>query len=149
MMVGELVENFILKNQDGDDFNLYENLDKKVLLVFYPKDNTPVCNLQLTDYDLNYEDFEKNNIRIIGINIADVSEHKSYCKQKDFKFPLLSDADKKVSVRFDALNLLGQNKRKLVLIGTDKRILYEKTVLSFLYVNTEQIIKSLKELEIR
>jgi peroxiredoxin len=148
-MVGELAENFILKDQDGKDFSLYENLDKKVLLVFYPKDNTPVCNLQLTDYDLNYEDFEKNNVRIIGINTADVSEHKSYCMQKGFKFPLLSDGDKKVSAQFDALNLLGQNKRKLVLIGTDKKILYEKTVLSFLYVNAEQIIKSLKELEIR
>lgn len=147
-MVGELAENFILKDQDGKDFKLYENLDKKVLLVFYPKDNTPVCNLQLTDYDLNYEDFEKNDVRIIGINTAAVSEHKSYCRQKGFKFPLLSDVDKKISVQFDALNLLGQNKRKLVLIGTDKRILYEKTVLSFLYVNAEQIFKSLKELEI-
>lgn len=119
------------------------------MLVFYLKDNTTVCNLQLTNYDLNYESFEKNNIQVIGINIAGVSEHKSYCEQKGFKFPLLSDIDKKVSTRFDALNLLEQNKRKLVLIGIVKRILYEKTVLSFLYLNSGQIIKSLKELEIR
>lgn len=148
-MVGEIVDNFILKDQDGNDFNLYENLNKKILLVFYLKDNTTVCNLQLTNYDLNYESFEKNNIQVIGINIAGVSEHKSYCEQKGFKFPLLSDIDKKVSTRFDALNLLEQNKRKLVLIGIVKRILYEKTVLSFLYLNSGQIIKSLKELEIR
>ena len=87
--------------------------------------------------------------KVIGINIAGVSEHKSYCEQKGFKFPLLSDLDKTVSSRFDALNLLGQNKRKLVLIGTDKKVLYEKTVLSFLYMNSDQILKSLKELEIR
>lgn len=105
--------------------------------------------MQLTNYDLNYESFEKNNIQVIGINIAGVSEHKSYCEQKGFKFPLLSDIDKKVSTRFDALNLLEQNKRKLVLIGIVKRILYEKTVLSFLYLNSGQIIKSLKELKIR
>ena len=48
-MVGDPVENFILKDQDGKNFNLYDNLNKKVLLVFYPKDNTPVCNLQLTN----------------------------------------------------------------------------------------------------
>ena len=147
-MVGDIVENFILKDQDGKDFSLYDNLNQKVLLVFYPKDNTPVCNLQLTNYDLNYESFKKNDIQVVGINIADVSEHKSYCEQKGFKFPLLSDVDKIVSARFDALNLLGQNKRKVVLIGVDKTILYEKTVLSFLYLNTEQIIKSLKELKI-
>ena len=90
-MIGQSVENFILKDQNNRDFNLYENLDVKVLLVFYPKDNTPICNLQLTDYDLNYDEFEKNNIRIIGINTSDVSEHNSYCEQKGFKFPLLSD----------------------------------------------------------
>jgi len=147
-MVGDPVENFILKDQDGKDFSLYDNLNQKVLLVFYPKDNTSVCNLQLTNYDLNYESFEKYNIQLVCINTADVSEHKFYCERKGFKFPLLSDIDKKVSSRFDALTLLGQNKRKLVLIGTDRRILYEKTVLSFLYLNTEQIIKSLKELKI-
>lgn len=147
-MIGQSVENFILKDQNNRDFNLYENLDRKVLLVFYPKDNTPVCNLQLTDYDLNYEAFEKSNIRIIGINTGDVSEHNSYCEQKGFKFPLLSDVDKKVSSRFNAINLFGQNKRKLVLIGTDKKILFEKSVFSFLYLNSEQIIKSLKKLKI-
>jgi thioredoxin-dependent peroxiredoxin len=147
-MVGDPVENFILKDQDGKNFDLYDNLNKKVLLVFYPKDNTPVCNLQLTNYDLNYESFKKNDIQLVCINNGDVSEHKSYCEQKGFKFPLLSDVDKIVSARFDALNLLGQNKRKLVLIGMDKTILYEKTVLSFLYLSAEQIIKSLKELKI-
>jgi peroxiredoxin Q/BCP len=147
-MVGDPVENFILKDQDGKEFSLYDNLNQKVLLIFYPKDNTPVCNLQLTNYDLNYESFKKNDIQLVCINIADVSEHKSYCEQKGFKFPLLSDVDKIISARFDALNLLGQNKRKVVLIGADKTILYEKTVLSFLYLNSAQIIKSLKELKI-
>jgi thioredoxin-dependent peroxiredoxin len=147
-MVGDPVENFILKDQDGKDFSLYDNLNQKVLLVFYPKDNTSVCNLQLTNYDLSYESFKKDNIQLVCINIADVSEHKSYCVQKGFKFPLLSDVDKIVSAQFNALNLLGQNKRKVVLIGADKTILYEKTVLSFLYLNSAQIIKLLKERKI-
>jgi peroxiredoxin Q/BCP len=147
-MIGGHVENFILKDQDGNDYNLYENLNTKVLIVFYPKDDTPICNLQLSDYDLNFELFEKNNIRIVGINTGDITEHNHYCKQKGFKFPLLSDIDNKVSGQFKALNLFGQNKRKLILIGTDKKVLYEKTVFSFLYLNSEQIVKSLKELKI-
>ena len=43
-MKGDIVENFILKNQNGNDFNLFENLDKKVPIVFYPRDNSPVCS---------------------------------------------------------------------------------------------------------
>lgn len=147
-MTGGHVENFILKDQDGNDFNLYENLNTKILIVFYPKDDTPVCNLQLGDYDSNYEVFEKNNIRIIGINTGDITEHNHYCKQKGFRFPILSDINKKVSVQFEALNLFGQNKRKLILIGTDEKVLFEKTVFSFMYLNSEQIVKSLKELKI-
>ena len=147
-MVGDIVENFTLKDQDGNDFNLYKNLDKNILLVFYPKDNTPVCNAQLSDYNLNQETFEQHNIRIIGINAAEVSEHKSYCDHKGFSFSILSDSDKAVSTHYDALNLFEQNKRKLVLIGTDKKIIYEKSGFSFLYLNSVQIIKSLKSLKI-
>ena len=59
-MVGNIVENFILKDQNGNDFNLYENLYRIILLVFYPKDNSPVCTRQLTNYNLNKAEFEKS-----------------------------------------------------------------------------------------
>lgn len=56
-MVGQSVQNFILPDQNGNDFDLYKNLDKNILLVFYPKDNSPVCSRQLSDYYLNKKNF--------------------------------------------------------------------------------------------
>ncbi|HRN25279.1 MAG: redoxin domain-containing protein [Ignavibacteriaceae bacterium] len=140
MKIGDVVENFQLKDQDGNDFDLYENLDKDVLLVFYPKDNTPVCTSQLVDYSLNKIELEKHGIKIIGVNIADIESHNNFCTNNKIDFPVLSDNEKKVSRQFDALNLLGQNKRKLVLIGKNKKIKFERSTLSVFFVDTTQLL---------
>ena len=140
MKIGDVVENFQLKDQDGNDFDLYENLDKDVFLVFYPKDNTPVCTSQLVDYSLNKIELEKHGIKIIGVNIADIESHNNFCTNNKIDFPVLSDNEKKVSRQFDALNLLGQNKRKLVLIGKNKKIKFERSTLSVFFVDTTQLL---------
>ena len=59
-MVGAIVENFSLKDQEGNTFNLYENLDESILLVFYPKDDSPVCTKQLTNYQKEYQLLKKS-----------------------------------------------------------------------------------------
>ena len=147
-MIGDKVENFVLKDQNGNDFDLYKNLNQIVMLVFYPRDDSAVCSLQLKNYNLNIKNFSRDNIKIVGVNFGEVSEHKLFCDKMNFNFPILADVNKEISTRFSALNLWQQNKRKLILIGIDKRILFEKTVFSFLYLNAEQIRKLLKKLEI-
>ena len=148
-MVGDYVENFVLEDEDGNKFNLYDNLEKnKVLLVFYPKDKSLVCTLQLKGYNKNEEAFRNNGIKIIGINAEDNASHKSFCNSAKLDFPLLADEDKVVSKRFDALNLIGINKRKLVLINQDKKIVFEKATFSIYYLNSNQIFKMLKNIKV-
>lgn len=144
-MKGDIVENFILKDQGGNDFNLYENLDKKVLLVFYPKDNSPVCSLQLSNYYENKKSFEDYNIKVVGINTGSTGSHASFCNSLGIDMTMLSDDTKEISRKFKALNLLGMNKRKLILIGQDKKILFEKSSVSVIYFKTDKIIAMLKE----
>jgi len=143
-METELAENFRLNDQNGLEFQLYHNLDKRNLLVFYPSDDTIVCTRQLLNYNDYLPQFELNNIRIVGINTNSIKSHLSFCTKLGLKFRLLSDSDKRVSREYGALNLLGTNKRKLILIEKDKRIVYKKTVLSTFYLNGEQILKKLK-----
>lgn len=143
-MIGETVENFILKDQMGNDFNLYENLDKKVLLVFYPKDNSPVCSRQLSNYSNNKKTFEDYDIKVAGINIESGQSHISFCNSLGIDMPMLSDETKDISKKFNALSLLGMNKRKLVLIGRDKKILFEKSSIPVFYFSTDKIIEMLK-----
>ena len=143
-MVAEIAENFTLKDQNGLEFQLYDNLDKRNLLVFYPNDDTPVCSRQLLNYNDYLTEFEQNNIRIVGINTNTVNSHISFCNKLGLKFHLLSDINKDVSRKYKALNLLGINKRKLVLIDTDKTIVFKKTVFPSFYLDGEQILKELK-----
>ena len=139
-MVGDIAKNFSLKDQHGDEFELYKNLDKRILLVFYPKDGSPVCSLQLSNYEKYLNEFEKNNIYVVGINTAAKDSHFSFCNKLKLNFPVLSDISKQISKNYKALNLLGINKRKLVLIDTNKRIIFEKTILPFYYLKAGQII---------
>ena len=140
MKEGDLVSNFILKDEKGNDFELYENLDTNVLLVFYPKDDTQVCSTQLTDYNENLDDFIKSDIKVVGISTDSVESHSSFCKKLNLNFPLLADTDKKVSKAFDAINFFGMNKRILVLIGKDKKVIWSDSKLLITYINTREIL---------
>ncbi len=148
MKIGVEVENFQLNDQNNNKFDLYENLDQDVLLAFYPKDNTPVCTKQLIDYTLNQEELKKFGIKIIGVNIDPVESHQSFCANNKIDFPVLSDPDKKVSKYFEALNPLGKNKRKLVLVGKDKRVKFEKSTLPMFFVDTRQLLNDLRKTQL-
>lgn len=148
MKIGMEVENFQLNDQYNNKFDLYGNLDQDILLVFYPKDNTLVCNRQFVDYTLNQEELKKFGIKIIGINIDPVESHQSFCSNNKIDFPVLSDPDKKVSKYFEALNPLGQNKRKLVLVGKDRRVKFEKSTLPVFFIDTRQLLNDLRKTQL-
>jgi peroxiredoxin len=146
MKEGDFVSNFILKDENGNEYDLYKNLDKRVLLAFYPKDDTPVCSTQLAEYNNNLEEFEKNGVKVVGISTDSVDSHEKFCSKLKLNFPLLSDVDKKVSKQFDAINLIGMNKRMLVLIGTDKKVLWSDSTLPVTYIKTGDILEKVQQL---
>ncbi|MCG6915664.1 redoxin domain-containing protein [bacterium BMS3Abin03] len=143
-MLNETAPNFRLKDQNGNEFELYNNLDQKVLLVFYPKDNSPVCTKQLNNYNQNMSEFNELGIRVVGVNVENTKSQSTFCENLELNFILLSDVDKVVSKLYNAVNLFGINKRKIVLINTDKKIMFEKTVLPFYYLNSDKIIQEVK-----
>jgi len=139
-MVGKIAKNFSLNDQNGNEFELYNNLDSRVLLVFYPKDDSPVCTRQLSNYMQYLKEFKKNNIKIVGINTAESNSHFSFCTKLKLNFPVLSDISKQISKNYKALNLLRRNKRKLVLIDTNRRIIFERAIFPFYYIKASQIL---------
>jgi peroxiredoxin len=149
MKAGDLVSNFVLKDENGNDFDLYGNLDKLVLLAFYPKDDTPVCSTQLNDYNQNLDDFIKHGVKVVGISTDSIESHSNFCSKLKLNFPLLADEDKTISKQFDAINFLGMNKRKLVLIGTDKKVLWIDSTMSITYIKTEEILEKVKLFSIK
>lgn len=143
-MIGQKVDNFILKDENGKDFELYKNLNNKLLLVFYTKNNSSVCTIQLRNYNVNYEKFKEEGINLVAINIDSIKNHNSFCSDLHLRFPILSDEDKKISKYFNALNFLDVNKRILILIDKDKTIKYYETMIPFKYLKADSILGELK-----
>jgi len=144
MKIGDCVENFVLKDQFDNEFDLYKNLDSDVLLVFYPKDNSLVCTRQLKDYSTNKTKLEDIGIKIVGINIESSQSHHFFCTNNSIELPILSDTNGKISKYFEAVNFLGLNKRKLVLIGKDRKVKFIKATISVNYLDTDEILEELK-----
>jgi peroxiredoxin Q/BCP len=84
---------FILPDQDGRLHSLSDYLGKKVLIYFYPKDDTPGCTIEACNFRDGYEDLQKAGLVIIGISKDTVKSHKKFADKFTLPFSLLSDED--------------------------------------------------------
>lgn len=91
---GMKAPDFTLKNKDGADVSLSDFLGKKVVLYFYPKDNTPGCTRQACAFAGAYKQFEAKGVEVIGISKDSVSSHVRFAEKYDLPFVLLSDPDR-------------------------------------------------------
>lgn len=89
--------------------------------------------------------FLDKNIKIVGINIGTKQQHQSFCASLKIDFPMLSDETMEISKNFNAINIFGMNKRKVVLIGIDKKILFEKSTLPIFYDNSEHLLEMISQ----
>ena len=84
---------FTLADKDGRRVSLSDFLGKKVVLYFYPKDNTPGCTRQACAFAVAYGEFEKKNAVVIGISKDSVSSHVKFAEKYNLPFILLSDPE--------------------------------------------------------
>nr|WP_317356767.1 thioredoxin-dependent thiol peroxidase [uncultured Tyzzerella sp.] len=92
--IGDKAPNFTLPDKDGNLVSLSDFLGKKVVVYFYPKDNTPGCTKQACGFSENIEEFEKNNTVILGISKDSQKAHKNFIEKQNLKITLLSDVEK-------------------------------------------------------
>ena len=100
-IVRELDGNFI-----HDDIGLKEliqHTDKGLILYFYPKDDTPGCTTQATDFTADIHAFDKLGYDIIGVSRDSVESHQKFIEKYDLQIPLISDSDEKLCQYFDVI----------------------------------------------
>ncbi len=102
LQAGDKAPAFTLKGDDGEKYSLSQLKGKKVILYFYPKDNTPGCTTQACEYRDLKRDFTKQDAIILGVSADDEESHKKFRKEYKLNFPLLIDPDYKVHKAYGA-----------------------------------------------
>ena len=91
--VGTKAPEFTLKDKRGNDVSLSDFRGKKVVLYFYPRDNTPGCTRQACAFARNYGSFEAQNAVVLGVSKDSVASHLKFAEKYELPFVLLSDPD--------------------------------------------------------
>ena len=94
LQIGMQAPDFTLSDKDGNPVTLSAFRGKKVVLYFYPKDNTPGCTRQACAFAAQYEAFQSADIEVIGISKDSVASHAKFAEKYDLPFILLADPDR-------------------------------------------------------
>jgi len=133
LQVNDKAPDFVLSDDQGKHFSLSEQAGRKVLLVFYPGDNTPVCTKQLCDYRDGVEAFEGLGVDVVGISNDSAESHRGFREKHRLPFTLLSDPDMKVAALYDSKGLLGM-KRSVFLVD-------ESSVIRYLHIESLSLFR--------
>ena len=99
--IGTKAPDFTLNDKDGNKVSLSDFLGKKVVLYFYPKDNTPGCTRQACAFAQAYDGFKAKDIVVIGISKDSVVSHQKFAEKYELPFILLSDPEKEAIQAYD------------------------------------------------
>lgn len=97
LQIGDKAPDFEAKDQNGETVKLSDYRGKKVVIYFYPKDNTPGCTAQACNLRDNYTDLQRAGYEIIGISTDNVQSHQKFAEQQNLPFTLVADEDKKIN----------------------------------------------------
>src|SRR3712207_177293 len=93
---GMKAPDFKAKDQDGITVSLKELKGKKVVLFFYPRDNTPTCTVEACNLRDNYSKLKKEGYVVIGVSADDERSHKKFIEKHKLPYTLLADTDMKI-----------------------------------------------------
>jgi len=143
--VGDIAPVFTLPNDQGGETALGDFRGKKrVVLYFYPKDDTPECTREALDFSRNLSKFDSLEAEILGISVDSIASHKIFREKFGIDFSLLSDVTKRVSRNYGVLNEMGYDNRTTFIID-------KQGIITAIFENVEvdghaeQVLSALKQ----
>lgn len=126
---GDLAPDFSLPDADGNLVKLSDFRGKRVVLYFYPRDNTPGCTKEACGFRDTYAEYQAQDAVVLGISTDDAKSHTKFVQKFSLPFPLLSDVDGQVATAYDSYGLkkfMGKEymgvSRKTFVISPDGKI---------------------------
>lgn len=100
LKVGETAPDFEVNDQSGNKVKLSDFQGKKVVLYFYPKDNTPGCTAEACNLRDNYTALQKAGYVVLGVSTDDEKSHQKFIDKFELPFPLLADTDRQLHEKY-------------------------------------------------
>lgn len=147
LKIGDKAPQFEGLDQNNNTIKLEQFKGKKLVLYFYPKDNTPGCTAEACNLRNNYQSFLAKGYSIVGVSSDSVKSHQNFIQKFELPFPLIADVDKKILLAYEAF---GEKKMYgKTVMGTIRKtyIINEKGVIEDIIEkvdtknHTEQILK--------
>jgi thioredoxin-dependent peroxiredoxin len=114
--VGDEAPDFELPSTAGRTFKLSDHRGERVVLLFYPGDNTMVCTKQFCSYRDQAGDFADLSATVVGISSQDLASHEAFSAKHGLNVPLLADVDKQVAKSYSAFSSRLGTKRAVIVI---------------------------------
>lgn len=105
LKVGDRAPEFSLPDTNGNIVTLSSLKGSRVILYFYPRDNTPGCTKEACGFRDNYAQFLAKNTLIFGVSTDDAKSHQKFTQKFDLPFPLLTDGDGQVATAYESYGL--------------------------------------------
>lgn len=123
--IGDYIPDFVLSDQHGKTFRSSDYRGKKLVIYFYPKDESAVCTAEACAFRDSFEDFTELGAEVIGINAASVASHLKFSDKNGLPFRLLSDPENIVLKQFGIKPWLFLTGRETFVVDVDGRIVYK------------------------
>jgi peroxiredoxin Q/BCP len=141
--VGDVAPDFELEGTEGR-FKLSEHRGERVVLLFYPGDETPVCTKQFCSYRDRADDMSSLNALVVGISGQDVESHRDFTSHHGLTVPLLADPDKAVARLFGVTRPVLGTQRATFIVDADGTIAWAKIhALGLDYVSVDELTEAL------
>ncbi len=99
-LIGTQASSFVGKNQDGEAVRLADFQGKKLILYFYPRNNTPLCTRQAKNLRDNHQKLQEKGYEIVGVSTDSPASHKEFIAQHQLPFQLISDKDHSIHKQY-------------------------------------------------
>lgn len=103
--VGDAAPEFDLADAEGNRFKLGDLQGKRVVLYFYPRDNTPGCTKEACGFRDAYPDYQSKDVVVLGVSADDAKAHNKFALKHNLPFPLLVDEGGEVAARYGSYGL--------------------------------------------
>jgi len=147
--IGDKAPDFSLEGDDGNTYSLESFKDKKLILYFYPKDNTPGCTTEACDFTEKRIEYENKGATIVGVSPDSIQKHKNFKEKKELDILLLSDPEKLAASAYGAFGEKKMYGKTVLGIIRSTFVIDENGIITNIYKNVRvkgHVNKVLEEL---